>query len=60
MCQPEAALSTQNQLACLRRIDELSAEDAPVEIAWEDAEPVRLTRRFLDDRERFLSALLSD
>ncbi len=85
--EPEAALSTQNQLTCLRRIDELvgegsqfiiathsplmlahprariyelSADDAPVEIAWEDAEPVRLTRRFLDDRERFVSALLSD
>jgi predicted ATPase len=85
--EPEAALSAQNQLTCLRRIDdlvgegsqfviathsplllahprariyELSGEDAPAEIAWEDAEPVRLTRRFLDDRERFLSALLSD
>lgn len=85
--EPEAALSTQNQLTCLRRIDELvregsqfviathsplllahprariyelSADEAPAEIAWEDAEPVRLTRRFLDDRERFLSALLAD
>jgi predicted ATPase len=85
--EPEAALSTQNQFTCLRRIDELvgegsqfviathsplllahprariyelSADAPPAEIAWEDAEPVRLTRRFLEDPERFLGALLSD
>ncbi len=85
--EPEAALSVQNQLTCLRRIDELVAEgsqfviathspivlahpdarilslsrDAPPEtIAWEDAEPVRLMRAFLDGRERFLAALLGD
>ena len=30
------------------------------EVAYEDAEPVRLTQSFLDARERFLEQLLSD
>jgi predicted ATPase len=42
------------------RIFELSAEDEPAEINYEAAEPVRLTRRFLADRERFLAALFVD
>ena len=84
--EPEAALSTQNCLTCLRRIHELVTEGAqfvisthsPIvlaypdaaifrctddglePIAYEDAEPVRLTKGFLDARERFLARLLSD
>ncbi len=85
--EPEAALSAQNQLTALRRIDELVGEGAqfviathsplvlahpdarilelsaatpPEEIDYEAAEPVRLTRAFLGDRERFLAALLGD
>ena len=84
--EPEAALSTQNCLTCLRRIHELvlegsqfiiathspimlaypqaaiySCEEQGLEqVAYEDAEPVRLTRSFLDARERFLDRLLSN
>jgi predicted ATPase len=84
--EPEAALSTQNCLTCLRRIHELvlarsqfiiathspiilaypgatiySCQDGGLDrIDYEDAEPVRLTRAFLDGRERFLHALFSD
>jgi len=83
--EPEAALSTQNCLTCLRRIHELvtqnsqfviathspiilaypdatiylCGEDGLEEIAYEDADPVRLTRSFLDARERFLYELFS-
>jgi len=84
--EPEAALSTQNCLTCLRRIHELVLADSqfiiathsPIilaypdariyncqadgveEVAYEDAEPVRLTQSFLDARERFLHELFSD
>ena len=84
--EPEAALSTQNCLTCLRRIHELaeegsqfiiathsplvlaypeatilSCEEQGVEqVAYEDAEPVRLTQSFLEGRERFLQRLLSE
>ena len=84
--EPEAALSPQNCLTCLRRIDELVAEGSQFIIAthspillaypqatiyecdesgvraveYENAEPVRLTARFLADRERFLADLLGD
>jgi predicted ATPase len=84
--EPEAALSTQNCLTCLRRIHELVGEHSqfiiathsPIvlaypnatiynchgggldAIAYEDAEPVRLTRSFLDGRERFLAHLFAD
>jgi predicted ATPase len=84
--EPEAALSTQNCLTCLRRIHELVLADSqfiiathsPIilaypgariygchaggveELAYEDAEPVRLTQSFLDRRERFLHELFSD
>ncbi len=84
--EPEAALSTQNCLTCLRRIHELvedgsqfviathspivlaypdatiySCEDHGLErTSYEDAEPVRLTKSFLDSRERFLEQLLTD
>jgi predicted ATPase len=84
--EPEAALSTQNCLTCLRRVHELvrdgsqfviathsplvlaypdatifhCGEDGLETVAYEDAEPVRLTRSFLDARERFLAELLSD
>jgi predicted ATPase len=84
--EPEAALSTQNCLTCLRRIHELVLADSqfiiathsPIilaypnariyncqadgveRIAYEDAEPVRLTQSFLDARERFLHELFSD
>jgi predicted ATPase len=86
MDEPEAALSTQNCLTCLRRIHELvtagsqfviathspivlaypdssiyeCTENSLSEIEYEDAEPVRLTQRFLGDRERYLQQLLSD
>ena len=84
--EPEAALSTQNCLTCLRRIHELVVTDSqfviathsPIilaypgamiysceangveEVAYEDAESVRLTQSFLDARERFLHELFSD
>jgi predicted ATPase len=84
--EPEAALSTQNSLTCLRRIHELVvagsqfvvATHSPIilaypdatiyachaggveQIAYDDAEPVRLTQSFLEARERFLHELFSD
>ena len=84
--EPEAALSTQNCLTCLRRIHELVLQNSqfviathsPIilaypeatiysfdddglhEVDYEDADPVRLTRSFLQARERFLQELLSD
>jgi len=84
--EPEAALSTQNCLTCLRRIHELVAEGSQFVIAthsplilaypesaiyvcterglepttYEDAEPVRLTRSFLDSKDRFLQRLFAD
>jgi predicted ATPase len=85
--EPEAALSPQNCLTCLRRIHELvsegcqlviathsplvlaypdaliyelAADGPPAVIAYEQAEPVRLTETFLADRERFLATLLAD
>jgi predicted ATPase len=84
--EPEAALSTQNCLTCLRRIHELVVADSqfiiathsPIilaypgariyscqadgveEVAYEDAEPVRLTQDFLEGRKRFLRELFSD
>jgi predicted ATPase len=84
--EPEAALSPQNCLTCLRRIHELVLADSqfiiathsPIilaypntkiynchaggleQIAYEDAEPVRLTQSFLEARERFLDELFSD
>jgi predicted ATPase len=84
--EPEAALSTQNCLTCLRRIHELVTDGSQFVIAthspiilaypdaliytcdedglrptdYEDAEPVRLTRSFLGNREGFLRALLAD
>jgi predicted ATPase len=86
MDEPEAALSTQNCLTCLRRVHELVTEgsqfviathspivlaypDATIydctesslsEVAYEDADPVRLTQGFLGDRERYLHQLLGD
>ncbi len=84
--EPEAALSTQNCLTCLRRIHELVldgsqfiiATHSPIvlaypqatiyncdehgleQVAYEDADPVRLMQSFLGARERFLDRLLSD
>jgi len=84
--EPEAALSTQNCLTCLRRIHELVldgsqfviATHSPIvlaypeatiyscdehglqQVAYPDAEPVRLMQSFLGARERFLDRLLSD
>jgi len=84
--EPEAALSTQNCLTCLRRIHELVSQGSqfivathsPIvlaypgatilactdeglhETAYDDAEPVRLTRGFLDSPQAFLRALLED
>jgi len=84
--EPEAALSTQNCLTCLRRIHELVlagsqfviATHSPIVlaypdatiyacdadglglVAYDDAEPVRLTQSFLAGRERFLQQLFSD
>ncbi len=84
--EPEAALSTQNCLTCLRRIHELVSqgsqfiiathspiilaypdaatyactEDGLERVGYEDAGPVRLTRSFLNSRERFLQQLFSD
>ena len=82
--EPEAALSPQNCLTCLRRIHELVgagsqmviathsplvlaypgatiyelSETGVEQIAYEAADPVRVTESFLADRERFLAALL--
>ena len=84
--EPEAALSTQNCLTCLRRVHELVCEGSqfiiathsPIVLAYpeatiyactadglerveyDDAEPVRLTKGFLDARDRFVSQLLAD
>jgi predicted ATPase len=84
--EPEAALSTQNCLTCLRRMHELAeqgsqfiiATHSPLllaypgatiyeceqgglrQIEYDDAEPVRLTRSFLDSRSRFLERLFAD
>lgn len=84
--EPEAALSAQNCLTCLRRMYELVEEGSQFVIAthspillafpgatiyecgedgiervdYEDAAPVRLTRSFLESRERFLERLLRD
>lgn len=84
--EPEAALSTQNCLAFLRRVHELvgqgsqfviathspivlaypgatilaCTDDGLHESAYDDAEPVRLTRGFLDSPGAFLRALLED
>ena len=84
--EPEAALSTQNCMTCLRRIHELVGDgsqfiiathspivlaypDATIyactpggleQVAYEDAEPVRLTRAFLESRPRFLQQLFTD
>jgi len=84
--EPEAALSAQNCLTCLRRMHELTqqgsqfviathspillacpgariyecSEDGLQRIDYDDAEPVRLTRSFLDSRERFVERLLAE
>ncbi|MBS1879276.1 MAG: AAA family ATPase [Actinobacteria bacterium] len=84
--EPEAALSAQNCLTCLRRMHELVeagsqfvvATHSPILLAYpgatiyecgdrglerieyEDADSVRLTRGFLESRERFLDRLLAD
>lgn len=84
--EPEAALSAQNCLTCLRRMHELVkdgsqfiiATHSPILLAYpgatiyecgsnglrriefEEAESVRLTRGFLESRERFLERLLAD
>jgi predicted ATPase len=84
--EPEAALSAQNCLTCLRRMHELVEEGSqfvvathsPIllaypgatiyecndeglrQIEFEEAESVRLTRGFLETRERFLERLLAD
>lgn len=84
--EPEAALSAQNCLTCLRRMHELVEEGSqfiiathsPILLAYpgatiyecssnglrsiefEEAESVRLTRGFLESRERFLDRLLGD
>ena len=86
MDEPEAALSAQNCLTCLRRIHELvkagsqfviathspivlaypdatiyaCGQDSLSEVRYEDADPVTLTRGFLDDRARYLRQLLDD
>ena len=86
MDEPEAALSTQNCLTCLRRIHQLVndgsqfviATHSPIvlaypdatiynctengleTVAYDDAEPVRLTTSFLSARERFIAQLLDD
>ena len=36
------------------------SDDGVAEIAYEDADPVTLTRSFLETRERFLGQLLAD
>jgi predicted ATPase len=84
--EPEAALSTQNCLTCLRRIHDLvqqgsqfiiathsplvlaypgatiysCSEDGLEAIDYEDADPVRLTKTFLEAKDRFLHQLLDD
>lgn len=84
--EPEAALSAQNCLTCLRRMHELveqgsqfvvathspillafpgatiyeCGDDGLRRIEYEEAESVRLTRGFLESRERFLERLLAD
>ena len=84
--EPEAALSTENCLTCLRRMHELVREGSqfiiathsPIVLAYphatiyactergrepteyEDAEPVRLTRSFLQSKDRFLHELLAE
>lgn len=84
--EPEAALSAQNCLTCLRRMHELVtqgsqfvvATHSPILLAYpgatiyecgahglrriefEEAESVRLTRDFLESRDRFLARLLAD
>lgn len=84
--EPEAALSAQNCLTCLRRIHELAQagsqliiathsplvlaypdatiyaceSDGLVATAYADADLVRLTERFLEDRERFVARLLDE
>lgn len=84
--EPEAALSAQNCLTCLRRMHQLVEEGSQFVIAthspillaypgatiyecssqglrsieFEEAESVRLTRGFLESRERFLDRLLTD
>ncbi len=84
--EPEAALSAQNCLTCLRRMHELVeqgsqfviATHSPILLAYpgatiyecgshglrsiefEEAESVKLTRSFLESRERFLGRLLTD
>jgi predicted ATPase len=84
--EPEAALSTQNCLTCLRRIHELVSEgsqfviathspivlaypDATIYsceadglevVAYDDADPVRLTQSFLAAREHFLRELFAE
>jgi predicted ATPase len=84
--EPEAALSTQNCLTCLRRIHELVlqgsqfiiATHSPIilaypeatiyactgegveRLAYEDTNPVRLTRSFLESTDRFLHELFAD
>ncbi|MGN6255096.1 MAG: AAA family ATPase [Solirubrobacterales bacterium] len=84
--EPEAALSAQNCLTCLRRMHELVeqgsqfviATHSPIllaypgatiyecgshglrQIEFEEAESVRLTRGFLESRERFLERLLAE
>lgn len=84
--EPEAALSTQNCLTCLRRIHQLVTEHSQFiiathsplllaypqatiyncdatgleRVAYDDTTPVRLTRNFLDARERFLAELFSN
>lgn len=84
--EPEAALSTQNCLTCLRRIHDLVSQGSQFVIAthspiilaypdatiylcsddglervdWDECEPVRLTRSFLEAPDRFLDSLLDD
>lgn len=84
--EPEAALSTQNCLTCLRRVHELVSEGSqfiitthsPIilayptatiyvctpsgveQIGYEDTDPVRLTKSFLEAKDRFLKELFAD
>lgn len=84
--EPEAALSAQNCLTCLRRIHELVEDGSQFVVAthsplllaypeatiyecgaeglsrieYEEAEPVRLSRSFLDSPGRFVERLLAD
>jgi predicted ATPase len=41
-------------------IYELSGERGPIRVAWEDTEPVRLTRGFLEAPEAYLRHVLAD